>query len=256
MHVPNFIQVLLEGTIYDLFKSLFWAALMTGAVQLIFQRAFHLINERREIIALWIGGVVLFSALIYSLGARPQQPMFEAAIQQAFTGPLPGNARDTIAVVNLNIINAGTMQSIVKSWRVRATAGGSSYEGTFVQMPPTFTFNNIPKTVLNQPTSITFHSEDNIVEKATKPIEIGSMLAGILFIEFSNVDQSVFRGPLAFDVMFQDVLSREYIVSLKGNGQIGAVANMPGTHTEMACPVPPGGLPKMETNPLAVPTPN
>ncbi len=256
MHMPNFMQVLLEGTLYDLFKILLGAALMTSAVQLIFQRALHLVKERREIIALWIGGIVLFSALIYSLGTRPQQPFFEGAIQQAFSGSLPGSERDTITIIGLNIINSGTMQSIVKNWKVRATAGGSIYDAALVQMPPTFTFNNIPKTVVNQPTSITFHSTDNIIEKATKPIEIGSMLAGILFVEFQNIDQSVFRGAVSYDVVFQDVLSREYTVSLKGTGQIGAVTNMPGTQTEMACPVPPGGLPKIETNPLATPIPS
>jgi hypothetical protein len=245
------------GVFYDLVKyyvlgPLIMALLGTG----ILRYAFHKLNERREQIVFLTGSFLVCIVLFLLVGTRAQQPNFIGGIQQAFSGALPGSDRDTIAVIALNIINTGNMQSIVKNWKVQATADGSTYDAAFVQMPPTFTFNNIPKITVNQPDSITFHAEDNIVEKSLKPIEVGAMLTGILFVEFPNVDQSVFRGGVAFDVSYEDVLSKSYLVSIKGNGQIGQVSSIAGLHTEMACPIPPGGLPKIQTNPLATPLPS
>jgi hypothetical protein len=112
-------------------------------------------------------------------------------------------------------------------------------------MPKTFTFNKIPRTSLNQPESLTFHNEDNIVEKSLKPIEIGALLPGILFVVFQNVDQAVFRTGVTYTVTFEDVLSREYSATIKSSGQSSEMGLVPGLKTEMSCPIPPGGLPKI-----------
>lgn len=123
-----------------------------------------------------------------------------------------------------------------------------------LQMPPSFTFGNIPHTTLAQPTSITFHSEDNIAAKALRPIE-GGLATGILFVEFSNVDQTVFRGSVKITVSYQDVLSRQYSATAKTTGQIGQVAALTGLHTEMACPIPTGVTGSIPKTPLATPIP-
>lgn len=256
MHMPNFGQVMLEGVIWDVIKTLLGATIMTAAVQLIMMRALHVIKARREIISLWVGGIVLFSAAIYFLGSRSQVPDLQGEISQALIGPLPGSNRDVVAVITMNISNIGTMQSIVKGWKVQADANGSTYDATFIQMPSAFTFNNIPRTTLAQPTAITFHSEDNITEKALKPIEVGGLTPGILFVEFPNVDQTIFRGNVTLRVSYQDVLSQPYAVAAKTNGQIGQVAAVAGIHSELACPVPEdltGALPKAP--PLITPVP-
>lgn len=257
MHMPNFGQVMLEGVIWDILKTLFWAAVMTAAIQLILARALHVIKAKREIISLWIGGVVLFSALIYSLGMRAQQPYLDGKIVQGMSGPVPGSERDSIAVIALNITNTGSMQSIVQGWKVQAIVGNNTYDAVFIQMPPSFTFNNIPRTSLNQPTAITFHAQDNIVERALTPIAVGALLPGILFVEFSNVDQSVFRGSVIYKVTYQDVLGRSYSAQATSNGQIGPISVPAGIHSELACPAPQtvtGSLPKL-TPPLSTPVP-
>jgi hypothetical protein len=243
------------GIAYDLFKYLVGPLIVSLLATAVLRTAFHKLKQWRELFVFWGGTFLLCMILFFFMGSRPQQPNFEGGIQQAFSGGLPGSDRDTIAVIALNIINTGNMQSIVKNWKIQATANGNTYEGVFVQMPPSFTFNNIPRTTVNQPNSITFHSEDNIIERALKPIEVGAMLTGILFVEFENVDQSVFRSGVTFDVSYEDVLSRSYAVSIKGNGQFGQVGSIAGLHTEMACPIPPGGLLKIQTNPLATPVP-
>ena len=243
-------QIVFEGALYDALKRLFWAFVMTGAVQIVLRYAFHRLQKGREIAALWVGGIVLFSALIYSLGTRPQEPHLIGNIEQALAGPSPSvGSRETVAALVLTVINTGTMQTIIKNWHVTATANNNTYDAAFGPMPSKFTFNNIPRTTVNQPQSITFYGQDNIVEKSLTPIQIGAMLPGVLFVVFQNVDDSVFRGGAIFTVTFEDVLSRKYSISIKSNGQIGQLGITPGTHTEMACPVPPSGLPKVG-NPL------
>jgi hypothetical protein len=256
MHMPNLGQLLFEGAVYDALKSIFLAAIMTGAAQLILRFVFNRVKARREILALWLGGLVLFGASVYAIGNRSQTPYFEGSIPQLLIGPAQGSDRDEVAVIALSILNTGTMQSIVKGWQVTAEIDGNTYNGMFVQMPENFTFRNIPRTTLAQPTSITFHSEDNIAEKALKPIEVGGMTTGILFVEFSNIDQTMFRGSVTITVSYQDVLSRSYSVTARTTGQIGQVSALAGLHTEIACPMPTeltGTLPK--ASPLATPIP-
>jgi hypothetical protein len=253
MHVPSIPQVLLEGTIYEICKALFWGAVMTGAIQLIVRRAFHLLKDKREIAALWAGGFILFSAMVYSLGTRPQSPALVASIQQSLLGPNTGT-RDTVAILALNVINTGTMQTIVQNWRVQAFIDGQQYDGVFAQMPSTFTFNNIPRTSLNQAESITFHNVDNIVEKSVTPIQVGALLPGIIFVIFQNVPVTTFRPGTIIRVTFHDVLSKEYTAEAKIEAQLGTIGTVPGLHSELACPVPPGGPPKLG-NELLTPRP-
>jgi hypothetical protein len=252
MHMPNIPQVLLEGTIYEICKALFWGAVMTGAIQLVVRQAFHLLKDRREIAALWVGGLILFSAMVYSLGTRSQAPALVAGIQQSLIGA--SGPRDTVAVLALNVINTGTMQTIVQSWRVQAFVDGERYDAVFPQMPATFTFKDIPRTTVNQAESITFHNVDNIVEKSVNPIQVGALLPGILFVVFQNVPVSTFRPGTMFRVTFYDVLSREYTSEVKLEAKLDTVGTVPGLHSELACPLPPGGPPKLG-NELMTPRP-
>ena len=253
MHMPNIPQVLLEGTIYEICKALFWGAIMTGAIQLVVRRGFHLLKEKQEIAAVWVGGLILFSATVYSLGTRPQTPALVASIQQSLLGPFPGT-RDTVAVLALNVINTGTMQTIVQNWRVQAFVDNERYDGVFGQMPQTFTFKDIPRTTVYQAESITFHSVDNIVEKSVHPIQVGALLPGILFVVFQNTPVSTFRPGTILRVTFYDVLSREYSTQIKIEAKIDTIGTVPGLHSELSCPLPPGALPKLG-NELMTPRP-
>ncbi|MGB7100422.1 MAG: hypothetical protein WBD95_16875 [Xanthobacteraceae bacterium] len=251
-----FTDAVLGGIVYDVLKYVVGPLIVSALATSVLRLAFHKLTQFRELIVFGVGAFLMCVIVFFFIGTRPQQPTFEGAIQQAFSGPPLGSDRDVIAVIGLNIINTGAMQSIVKNWKVKAKIGDTTYDAALVQMPATFTFNNIPRTTLNQPTSVTFHSEDLIVDRTIRPIEIGGMATGILFVEFQNVDANMFRGAVTFEVSYQDVLSREYTISLKGNGQMGTVSAMAGSHTEMACLLPPGSLPKIQTNPLATPKPN
>src|ERR1019366_791566 len=96
------------------------------------------------------------------------------AVQAAVSGSSAPNDRDTIAIFTVGIANTGGMQSIVKGWNVEASANGVKYQASFTPMPKTFTFNNIPRINEDQPESVVFKSEDNIVEKGLFPIQSGA----------------------------------------------------------------------------------
>lgn len=234
----NIGQVIWDGLTYDVLKYVVGALIMSAAAQYILRAVFHRLKERQEIIAFWVGSFVLFFALTYMIGSRSPTPEFEGGIVQALAGT-GANDHQTVAVLEVNVINKGHMQSIVKQWKVEATANGSKYVGAFAPMPPKLTFNNIP---LNsggvQPTMVTYDSSDNIVPKSITPVPIGGLLPGILFVVFDNVDQAVFRTGVLFTVTYQDVLSREYSMTIKTTGQSALISLNPALKTEVSCPLP------------------
>ncbi|HTV37195.1 MAG TPA: hypothetical protein VMF12_12260 [Xanthobacteraceae bacterium] len=246
---------ILGGAAYDVFRYLVGPLIVSLLGTAVLRYSFHKLKEKRELLTFFGGTFLVCAVLFFFLGSRVQAPDLEGSIPQLLIGPVKGSDRDVVAVVAVSILNTGTMQSIVKSWQVKADIDGNTYPGMFVQMPENFTFDNIPRTTLAQPTSITFHSEDNMAEKALKPIEVGAMTNGILFVEFSNVDPAMFRGVVTITVSYQDALSHQYSVSAKSTGQIQQVSALAGLHSELACPMPTeltGSIPK---TPLATPMP-
>jgi hypothetical protein len=217
---------------------------MTTALGAILRAAFGKLKERREAIAFGIAAFVLFLSLIYAVGTRPQEPHLTGAVQQVITGNGP-TERDTIVVVTMNVINTGTMQTIVKNWHVTAEVNGRKYEAVFVPMPETFTFSNIPTATPGQPDSLTFHNSDNLLETSLHPIQVGALLPGVLFVMFQNVDRSIFKSGVDYTITFEDVLSRSYFAQLKTTASVGNVGLVPGIKMDATCPVPAAGLPKL-----------
>jgi hypothetical protein len=206
--------------------------------------AFGRLKKRKEQIAFGVGSFILFLTLIYALGSRSQEPILTASIQSVFIGD-GATDRENIGAIALNVVNTGTMQTIVKNWRVSVEANGHTYDAAFPIMPESFTFRNIPSTTPNQPTSITLHSSDNLLEKSLTPIQVGALLPGVLFVAFQNVDKSLFKTGVTYTVTFEDVFSRVYSTQIKSNASIGNVGLVPGVKMDAVCPTPPGGLPKL-----------
>jgi hypothetical protein len=219
--------------------------LMTTAFGGVLRFAFHKLKQRREIVAFGIGSFLLFLALMVFV-ARPQSPELNGGIQSVIAGQASGDERNTTAVFTVNITNTGNMQTIVKSWKVEASANGRKYDAVFPPMPSRFTFNNIPKNMTaSQPESITYKSEDNILEKSLVPIQGGAIMPGILFVVFQNVDSSVFKAGADYTITFEDVFSKRYSMTISSSGKMDNISTFPGVHTEMVCPLPPGGIPKL-----------
>lgn len=232
-----------DGVLYDLIKRVLGVLVMTGAAQVILTYAFNKLKKRKEIIAFWVGSFVLLSALIYLMGSRPQQPELIGSIQQALAGAQ--GERDTVVILALNVLNKGSMQTILKNWKVTAESNGNKYEAIFAQMPEQFTFKDLPRVSPSQPISMTFHSSDSILEKSLTPIQVGALLPGIVFVVFQNVDPSIFKSGVLYTVTFEDVFSTPYSASIQATARSDIVGSVPGLRTQMACPVPPSGIPKI-----------
>jgi hypothetical protein len=241
------LSALAGGITYDAFRYVVGSLALSVLGTALMKYSFDKLKEKRQILIFGAGTFAVLLILFSFLGTRPQAADLHGQIEQALLGTVTGSDRDTISVITINIVNSGNTQSIVKNWKVQAEANGNVYDGMFVQMPPTLTFGNIPRTTLMQPTSITFHSEDNVSESPNKAIEVGGSMTGLLFVVFSNIDQSIFRGPITFTVSYRDAFERPYSVSAKSTGQVGQISAIAGVHSELACPMPAditGSLPK------------
>jgi hypothetical protein len=243
--MPDFLNGILSSLVASLlFKYFVVPIIMTSIFGGVLRFAFNKLNEGKQIISFGIGSFLLF-VLLMVIVARPQQPELNGGIQGIVAGKSPGSDRDVAAIFTINITNTGSMQTIVKSWKVEATANGRKYEAVFPPMPKTFTFNNIPHINENQPESITYKVEDNILEKSLVPLQVGAIMPGILFVVFQNVDESVFRSGADYKITFEDVLSKQYSMTIASSGKMDNITTFPGVHTDLVCKVPPGGVPKL-----------
>jgi hypothetical protein len=217
--------------------------IMSTALGGIISVAFGRLKNRKEQIGFGIGSFVLFLTLVYSMGTSSPRPILSGSISSVVSGN--SGERDTVAVFSISIINTGNMQTIVKNWKVSARSNGRKYDAVFPEMPDNFIFNNIPPTTASQPTSITYHKTDSLLEKSLSPIQVGSILPGVLFVVFQNVDSAVFRAGIDYIVTYEDVFSRSYTMQVETTGSIGTIGTMPGVKAEVTCRIPPGGLPKI-----------
>jgi hypothetical protein len=228
-------DTILGGIAYDLLRwlagSLTVSLLATGILRV----AFHKLKQTREVAVFSVGSFLVCLVLFYLIGTRPQEPNLVGAVQSIFSGASPANDRDTVAIFTIGIVNTGGMQSIVKGWNVEASYNRVKYQGVFAPMPKTFTFNNIPRINEEQPDSVSFKSEDNIIEKGLFPVQSGAFLQGIIFVLFRNVDPNIFKGVVDYSISYEDVFSKKYSMPIKSTGQIGLVGLTPGLHTEAVC---------------------
>jgi hypothetical protein len=250
-----FISVLENITASILLSYIIVPLIMMTSLGAILRIAFHQLNSRKEMIAFGFSSFVLFMALIYAVGTRPQSPALSGVVQSVVIGSGIPN-QDAVTVLTANVINTGTMQTIVKNWRVTARVNGHDYQGSFPQMTDSFTFSGLPNVSPNQPTSITYHKADNLLDKSLVPIQVGSMLTGLLFVAFQHVDVAVFKTGVDYTVTYEDVFSRSYTMQISTSGVSSVIGVAPGIKAEMACQMPAGGLPKLGNDITSSVTPN
>jgi len=252
----NFLIGVLESvTASILLTYIIIPLIMTTSLGSILRLAFHKLNSRKEIIAYSFSSFVLFTALIYAVGTRSPSPQLSGVVQSVVVGKGVTD-HDTVAVLTANVINTGTMQTIVKNWQVTARANGHDYQAVFPQMTDSFTFSGIPNVSPNQPTSITYHKTDSLLEKSLAPIQVGSIVTGLLFVAFQGVDIAVFKTGVDYTITYEDVFSRSYTMQISTTGVMSVIGVAPGIKAEMVCQVPAGGLPKFGNDITSSVTPN
>jgi hypothetical protein len=247
--VPSFDEIyhhLILGIFYDIVKHWLTYAVGVGAIHLILKFVFEKIKTNREVIVLWCGLFILFSVSGSVLGARQQEPNLLPGIQSVVTGGINSD-KDTVAVLEMTIMNIGSMQSIAKNWSIEATINGTKYSGLLSSMADTFTFNLLDRTKPDAPhDALTYHKEDQIMSKGMTPTQPGGITPGILFVIFEGIEPGIFKGGAEFTVTFEDVFSKKYAAAIRSNAKRPErITTTPGLHTDMMCPVPSGALPKV-----------
>jgi hypothetical protein len=227
-------KIIFEGATYDFFKFLVGPLIVTVLATTVLKKAFHKLDELKETLYFAIGVFGAVCILFYSIGSSENKPTLVGTLQGVNYGPWR-DGHDTVAVLEVAIINSGSMQTVAKTWDAEALIGGVKYQANLVSMPEstfTFNFNNLPGS------SITYHAEDQIAQK-TNPVQQGGLLSGILFVVFPGVQSSTFRGGAYFTVTFEDVFSRKYTATAAVTAQEATrISTTPGLHTQMVCPAP------------------
>jgi len=254
MSLSDVFQVIYDGIVYDLLKYLVGPLIVTAAASVILKKVFHKLENKKEAIHFWIASFVAICTLFYFIGANVQKPGLVGSIQSVIGGSAD-NQQDTVMVITMSILNTGSMQSIAKNFHVEADANGVKYPATFTAMPTTFTFSNqILAGRPNTPDHITYHNEDNLLEKAMLPIQPGGIMPGILFVSFPGVSPSLLHGVVDYTVTWEDIFSKKYAATFKQTGVLATPLGYPGLHTEMVCPVPPANAP-LPAQPNMTPVP-
>jgi hypothetical protein len=234
-------RAIVDGLTYDLFKlalgSLIMATILAFIAKLLkrFENVFDIIKFS---VACFIGVFVL----LFLVAPRTQGPQLAGGIQTVAAGGV-NNDHDTIVVITMNVLNSGSMQSIVKNWNISAGINGRTYVGSLmVPAPKDFTFKN-PHSDPNAAVGITYHGDDSLVDKSLIPIPTGGQAAGTLFVLFRDVEPSAFKPGADYIVSYEDVLSRQYSVKIASSAKMSPMVMAVGIHADLVCPAPPPGAP-------------
>ena len=247
MSLDHLWQIVIEGATFELVKRVVGSIIVTFALTYVGAKVFRKLSKLREMIYFSLAMFVAIFTTLLLANPLSQGPNFAGAVQQVLTGGY-NNDHDTIAIITMSIVNSGSMQSVAKNWTVETSVNGRKYIPSFlVPAPKNFTFTGLERGGPGSPSAMTFHGEDSILEKSMSPIQPGALVAGVLFVFFQNVDPSVFKGGADFTVNYEDVFSKTYAAPFKTTAKFDAVATFPGLHTDLACPVPPGGMPNFTT---------
>jgi hypothetical protein len=238
--MPDFVVhitgLVVDGLSYDVIKLAIGALVVSLAGAAVGKITNRLETFRETIyvgIAIFVG-VFVFVAMI---SPRSQIPQLAGTVQSVMAGP-SNDGKDTIAVVAINIINSGTMHSIVKNEVVTATINSINYQGVIIApAPPTFTFNDLlaPE---GAPRAIVYHGGDSLIEKGMTPIQPGGETSGLLFVLFRGIDANLFKTGVDYTISYDDALSRNYTARISSTAQRGPITLAAGIHAELMCPVP------------------
>jgi len=242
--ISTFAQVIIDGIQYDFTKYIVGPLIVTAAGSIILKRVFHKLQDRKEQVHFWIASFVALCTLFYFIGSTIQKPVLVGSIQTAQTGNAP-NVHGTLAVISMSVINTGTMQSIVRNWKVEAKIGSNTYAATFPLIKVPVVFSD-PRNKTGNPTvGIMYHPEDNILNKL-EPVQPGGVLTGVIFAQFENLDKDVFMQGADITVTFEDVYSNKYAAAVKTTPEAKPVGIAPGAHTDLVCRAPPELLKQMQ----------
>jgi type 1 fimbria pilin len=234
------LRSIIDGVTWEVLKLILEAITMTAVGSFIL-KFFKRIEGVKELVVISLAGFVFLFILLFSVSPRVQSPKLAGGILNAVAGPLNNN-RDTIAVITMNVLNAGSMQSIVKNWSVSVNINNTKYPAQFIiPAPKQFTFNSLSSSP-GAATGITYKGEDNLLEKGMTSIQPGGMASGVLFVLFGSLDANVLKPGAEYVVEYEDINSTKYSARIRSTAIPADIATVPGLHSELMCPA--AGSPK------------
>jgi hypothetical protein len=240
--MEHFFQNMWDGAVYDVVK---WALVHFGysvviaaGLTFIFKRFFRVVEDNKDIVMFSGTVFAILTLLFFVFSSEDKSPKLIGNLQQVLIGNDPTSSRNSIAVFSMNILNRGGMSSIVYNWKLTATINGHNYEAVILSPAPRELTFNIPDEMPNMPSQIKYHGDEDIIEKAQKPIQSGGMVVGTIFVMFKDISADVFKVGADYMVKYEDVLGNKYASQLKGGAQFVGISAIPGVHADMSCPVP------------------
>jgi hypothetical protein len=223
--------------LYELTRHWFLYLVMIATSNVLISRIWGRIKSLKDIAVFWCCAFLLLASAVTLLGSRPQEPNLVGGIQTIATGEI-NNDKDTVAAIEMTILNTGGTQSIAQNWKIDAKINGAQYAGTLASMPDTFTFDFTDKTTPNTPqNAITYHKEDLLPTKTMQPIQQGAVTPGVLFVIFEGIPGETFMRGADFVVTFEDAYSNKYTATGASSAKRSdRIATMPGLHTEYGLP--------------------
>jgi hypothetical protein len=181
--MPKWLQelwgIVADGISYDVAKVVV-GSLIVGGVGAAIGKITNRLETLKEAISVGLAIFIATAVVITLISPRAQTPQLGGNIENVLAGPL--NNTGTIAVFTVDVVNSGTMQSIIKNWSVTATVNSINYRGSIlVPPPPNLTFSDLDAPT-GAPRAITFHGQDSLLDKASVPIPTGGETTGLLFI--------------------------------------------------------------------------
>jgi hypothetical protein len=139
-------------------------------------------------------------------------PKLQAELAEVIVGASQDSGKFVPAIVLFVYIeNSGNVQTTAKNFKVSVTKDGSTYNGTPMAVPKTFTIF-IPATETDPVRAIAYHETDALYNKLVNPIQPGSAVYGFLIYAFPTLSEykTLLGNEMTIKFSFSDIFSHQY----------------------------------------------
>jgi hypothetical protein len=158
-------------------------------------------------------------------GSQSTSPNLHGQMNYLAVNEVPGGIPNVVVIAS--IANSGLMPSFASSWRFTINHANQNINCPLATVPEKFDIN-IPARGGFPQRSVTYYGKDSLASKALNPIPAGGVTTGILYCELKNIDAKILRMEDEYTVYFMDVLSKQYSMTVKGNGTYTDLMYFPG----------------------------
>jgi hypothetical protein len=208
------------------------ALLMTGAVTAALDRAFGLLAAWRQKIWFFVVASLATLFLLGNLGSKPTSVLHG----QVYYLAVAADSKPPVAVLTLNIVNSGSVQSIAYPYSLSTTIDSRTYIGIPITLPEKINMSIAGKL-------IEYSNADSIFTKTSYPIAPGGEVSGVGMFEFRQTPNGLLGRPATYVLKFLDAFGNSYETAADLTGSVEApIADLPGLQQKVS-PMPPAAAP-------------